>query len=389
MLKSKGMLSKRLRNRSIKNKIQLQNNEIDGENNNKNKIYRNMLIGNNILKEIDSNTLDQTITVKKKLKLRTKKGINTPENNAPPIKFSKAIKTRGILAKKGLNEIREQKDISNKDSTTFRKHLIETSGIPKEIEGENDLNMIDKYKTKVNQEEREKIKDILNYNDNELNSMNYEEALKNDHRTFFPFYFALLKSKHMIFAIFEKKDYNSRIIKIYLCFVNFASCYAINGLFFDDDTMHKIYEDKGKYNLLAQLPQIIYSTIIGSFLDNLFKFLALSEDDIIGLKQEKEINTLVQKKEKVSKALHIKFIIFFILSFLLLVLFWYYTSCFCAVYKNTQYHVLTDTLISFATSMGTPLGINLITAIFRIPALKKKSKSNKVMYTLSKIVQFF
>ena len=389
MLKSKGMLSKRLRNRSIKNKIQLQNNEIDGENNNKNKIYRNMLIGNHIYKELDSNTLGQTITVKKELKLKTKKGIYTPENNAPPIKFQKAIKTRGILTRKRLNEMREQKDISNKDSTTIRKHLIETSGIPKEIEGENDLNMIDKYKTKVNQEEREKIKDILNYNDKELNSMNYEEALKNDHRTFLIFYFALLKSKHMIFAIFEKKDYNSRIIKIYLCFFNFASCYAINGLFFDDDTMHKIYEDKGKYNLLAQLPQIIYSSIIGYFLDNLLNFLALSEDDIIGIKQEKEINTLVQKKEKVSKTLHIKFIIFFILSFLLLVLFWYYTSCFCAVYKNTQYHLLTDTLISFATSMGTPLGINLITAIFRIPALKKKSKSNKVMYILSKIVQFF
>ena len=249
--------------------------------------------------------------------------------------------------------------------------------------------MIDKYKGRVNQEEKEKIKEVLKYNDNELNAMNYQEALKNDHRTFFVFYFALLKSKHVILAIFEKKDYNSRIIKIFLCFFNFASCYAINGLFFDDDTMHKIYEDKGKYNLLAQLPQIIYSSIIGYFLDNLLNFLALSEDDIIGIKQEKEIDTLGKKKEKTSKTLHAKFIIFFILSFLLLILFWYYTSCFCAVYKNTQFHLLKDTLISFATSMGTPFGIYLIPAIFRIPALKKKSKSNQVMYVLSKIVQFF
>ena len=319
------------------------------------------------------------------------KRINLPKNNAPPIKFQKEIKTKGIIGEKGIGgikEIIEQKDI-NKDSTTLRKQLIETSGIPKETEGNKDLNMIDKYKGGNNQEEKEKIKDVLKYNDNELNAMNYQEALKNDHRTFFVFYFALLKSKHVILAIFEKKDYNSRIIKIFLCFFNFASCYAINGLFFDDDTMHKIYEDKGKYNLLSQLPQIIYSSIIGYFLDNLLNFLALSEDDIIGIKQEKEIDTLGKKKEKTSKTLHAKFIIFFILSFLLLILFWYYTSCFCAVYKNTQFHLLKDTLVSFATSMGTPFGIYLIPAIFRIPALKKKSKSNQVMYVLSKIVQFF
>ena len=392
MLKSKGMLSKRLRNRTIKNKldkIQLQNNnELKEENDNKKKIYRNMLIGNNIYNEIESNEIGKTITIKKKLKLKMTKRINLPKNNAPPIKFQKVIKTKGILGEKGIDEIIEQKN-SNKDSTTLRKQLIETSGIPKETEGNKDLNMIEKYKGRVNQEEKEKIKDVLKYNDNELNAMNYQEALKNDHRTFFVFYFALLKSKHVILAIFEKKDYNSRIIKIFLCFFNFASCYAINGLFFDDDTMHKIYEDKGKYNLLAQLPQIIYSSIIGYFLDNLLNFLALSEDDIIGIKQEKEIDTLGKKKEKTSKTLHAKFIIFFILSFLLLILFWYYTSCFCAVYKNTQFHLLKDTLISFATSMGTPFGIYLIPAIFRIPALKKKSKSNHVMYVLSKIVQFF
>ena len=123
------------------------------------------------------------------------KRINLPKNNAPPIKFQKAIKTKGILGEKGIDEIIEQKN-SNKDSTTLRKQLIETSGIPKETEGNKDLNMIDKYKGRVNQEEKEKIKDVLKYNDNELNAMNYQEALKNDHRTFFVFYFALLKSKH-------------------------------------------------------------------------------------------------------------------------------------------------------------------------------------------------
>ena len=65
------MLSKRLRNRTIKNKldkIQLQNNnELKEENDNKKKIYRNMLIGNNIYNEIESNEIGKTITIKKKI----------------------------------------------------------------------------------------------------------------------------------------------------------------------------------------------------------------------------------------------------------------------------------------------------------------------------------
>ena len=219
--------------------------------------------------------------------------------------------------------------------------------------------------------------------------MDYKEALKHDHRSFFQFYFALLKAKHLLITLIETRDYNSRIIKIYLIFFNFASCYAINALFFDDDTMHKIYEDKGNYNILAQLPQIIYSTIISYFFDGLLNFLALSEDDIINLKQEKEMENISTKKNDVFRTLHIKFIIFFILSFLLLLLFWYYTTCFCAVYKNTQYHLLKDTLISFATSMGTPFAICFFPSIFRTIALKSKSKSHQFLYGLNKFIQFF
>ncbi len=52
--------------------------------------------------------------------------------------------------------------------------------------------------------------------------------------------------------------------------------------------MHKIYKDKGKYNILYQIPQIIYSTIISRFIDALIRTLALSQDNIVELKREKE-----------------------------------------------------------------------------------------------------
>ena len=59
--------------------------------------------------------------------------------------------------------------------------------------------------------------------------------------------------------------------------------------------MHKIYEDKGKFNFLYQLPQIIYSSIICRIIDTIIKSFGLSQDNIVELKQEKEKNATENK----------------------------------------------------------------------------------------------
>ena len=69
-----------------------------------------------------------------------------------------------------------------------------------------------------------------------------------------------------------------------------------------------------------------------------------------------------------------------------MIIFWYYLSAFCAVYKNTSKILITDTLISFGISMIYPFGINLIPGIFRIHALKDKRKSKNCIYTFSIII---
>jgi hypothetical protein len=98
-----------------------------------------------------------------------------------------------------------------------------------------------------------------NYNDYEMNSFDYKEALKIDNRTFFQYYLSLLKRKIIIlFTFFVSNDYNSRSIKICLLFFSFALEYGINTLFFNDTTMHKIYLDEGKYDFIYQIPFIIY-----------------------------------------------------------------------------------------------------------------------------------
>ena len=228
---------------------------------------------------------------------------------------------------------------------------------------------------------------ILSMNDQELNSLDYKNALFYDKRTYFQYYWSLLKKKHMIFfAFIPSNDYNLQYLKISLLLLSFSLSLNINGFFFSDKTMHKIYEDEGVVNYLYQLAQIIYSTIISSVISIVLKKLSLIEDTLLKIKKKKKSNKAIEMLREAHKCIKIQFVIFFVLSFLLLFFFWYFISCFCGVYINTQMILINDTLISYGLSMVYPFGLNLLPGLFRIPALRSKKKDKECMYKISQYI---
>ena len=226
--------------------------------------------------------------------------------------------------------------------------------------------------------------------DEEINGFSYDLAIKYDKRTYCQYYISLLKTQHnLICALFNNNDYNSRIIKIDLFLIGFTIEYTVNGLFYSDDTMHKIYESKGQFDYETQIPIIVYSTLISYILNFPLNFFALSNDSIINLKQDKNKNNIQNAAKKLVKILTIKFIFYFIISFLFLAFFWYYLSMFGVIYKNTQIHLLKDILMSFGLSLCFPFVIYLLPGIFRIPALSNKKNKRKCLYNFSKVLQAF
>ena len=224
-------------------------------------------------------------------------------------------------------------------------------------------------------------------NDQELNTLEYEIAILIDKRTYFQYYWSLLKKKHLIFFTFlPSNDYNLMTIKICLFLLSFSLYFTINGFFFSDETMHKIHEDNGNFNFLIQIPQILYSTVISAVINMILKLLSLSEKNILTIKQEEDVNKTKIKSKIIKRCLIIKFIIFFILNCLLLLFFWYFISCFCGVYRNTQIILIKDTLVSFGISMLYPFGLNLLPGLLRIPALRAEKKDKKGLYKISTII---
>ena len=343
-----------------------------------NKISELKLNKNNIIEEkqekdlIDENNINNEEMSKPKKDDLIEENPKEKKLSSPPIK----------PGNKKLSQKEKNLDKSNFPTSRNNSHSSNKKGL--------NLNTINSKSIKsfedLTNKEKERLKLIMKHNDSELNVLEYKNALKYDDRNYFQYYFSLLKTKHLVIKIISKEDYNSQVIKAFLAFFNFSLGFTVNTLFFSDDTMHKILEDEGEFNFIYQLPQIIYSTIISIIFDSILTFLALSEENVLSVKHEKVLRNVARKAKDTIRALQIKFINFFILSFIFFMGFWYYVTCFCAVYKNTQYHLIKDTLISFGTSLLTPLGISLIPGIFRLPGLKGKKE---FLYLLSKIIQLF
>ena len=165
-------------------------------------------------------------------------------------------------------------------------------------------------------------KNYQNLNISELNYLQYQEALLIDKRNYFQYYGSLIRKRHpIIFTFVPIDNYNLISLKISLFLLSLSSFFVINAFFFSDKTMHKIYVDNGYSNILVHLPEIIYSSFISAAIDTILKLLCLSENKILSLKEIKKIKE-TQKRIKDAKAyLRIKFIFFFLVSFLLNIFF--------------------------------------------------------------------
>ena len=315
--------------------------------------------GNNIIK---NNNIIETEIIDKKFNLNL--NMNYSDKKKKNIKFKRpSLPNFSIInSKEGIMPVINKKELKLEANSDNSNEII------------------------INNNDDIIINNNIKFIDYELNDMSYEDALKNDKRIYFNYYFSLLKIKHLLlFSFFTYNDYNSSIIKIILFLFSFTLYYTINALFFNDSTMHKIYKDDGIYNFAYQINIIIYSSIISLIITAIIKFLSLSEKNILKIKNEKNIKNLDNIAKNELNCLKKKFILFFIICFLFLSLFWYYLGCFGAVYKNTQIHLIKDTLISFGLTLIYPLFLNLLPGIVRIPSLK--SKGRKCMYKLSKIIQ--
>jgi len=327
-------------------------------------------------KEIKENTISDGT---KKLNLENKKiKISSPIKKKTKKQYSSSL----IINKESKDNTRNKKSLSSRIEVLNKKNKLKLSN-----------KKVDIYKKKKktfsfsSKEEKKKLNNKEEFEELELNNLDYILAIKSDKRTFSQYYWSLLKKKQLILFVFlPVDDYNLLSLKISLFLLSFSLYFTINGFFFNDDTMHKIYIENGAFNFIYQLPATLFSTIISALINLLLKALAITEKKFYEIKKEKDKKIAIGKSKVVDNLIKKKIIIFFVISLILMLFLWYFISCFCSIYHNTQIILIKDTLITFSLSMLYPFGLNLLPALLRISALKAEKKDKEILYKISKIV---
>ena len=82
-------------------------------------------------------------------------------------------------------------------------------------------------------------------------------------------------------------------------------------MFYSDKTMHKIYKDEGTFDIIYQIPQMLYSSLLSLLFTNLIGNFGLYEDNILDVrKRKKSKEDLNQIIYDVSRVIKIKVILF-------------------------------------------------------------------------------
>ena len=319
------------------------------------------------------------------------KNVRIVDNN--PKKANKNIKK--VKTFKNKNTIPPKKNKLAFDSNINLKNRYNTSNKTKKNtkiinNSQNKTLFKENTETKKNNNKSVKVEDKPDKNnDYELNSLAYKEAIKYDKRKCCDYYLSQLKNKQLfLFTFCSFNDYNSGIIKKFIFFLSFALHYAISALFFNDDMMHQIYLDEGKYNISYQLPNILISAASSTvILRIMLEIFILTERNVLQVKHQSTKNQAEKMKLQALKCIKIKFAFFFLINFILLSLFWFYLTCLNGTYENTQLYLIESTLIAFAFSFGYPFIWNIFPSALRICSLSGRNPNKGCLFYFSKFLQ--
>jgi hypothetical protein len=320
--------------------------------------------------------------------------------NYPPKRNVKNKSMKNDINIHNKNLISENIDLIVESKSTKPKSKKRVHQLQKPSEKElinkdtkSEATRIRKKKFDINKDKDKSLDKDKNFDDFELNNLEYVEACEYDRRTFLRTYWSVLKREHSVILTFVAwNDYNIFYVKIERFLILFCTDMTMNGLFFVHESMHKKYTNGDDFTFVQKIPQLLFTLIVAHVLEVLLCFLGMTDTHVY------EIKSLPKNEENKEKIMQIldkirrKLISFFIITFLFFLFYWYFISAFCAVYQNTQKIFLRDSLISFLTSLIDPFIIYGITTILRKISLSvccRKVCGCGCVYKLSDIIPIF
>ena len=208
--------------------------------------------------------------------------------------------------------------------------------------------------------------------------LDFDEALTEDKRKFCEMYKDMLLSRHIFLSnIFEEDKYKPRTLRfiIYLLMLNLY--FVINALFFSESYISELYREEKEEKFFSFIPRsikrIIYAFLVSSIINFLFDFIIISGNKIKNiLNKKKDFSPVIIKGEigKILFNIEKSVIIFFIINYFIMLVSWYYISCFNNVYSNTKIEWLKSSIFIIIIMQLLPFLYSLIFSLLRFISLR-------------------
>ena len=227
-----------------------------------------------------------------------------------------------------INDIFSSKRDLNNKSKYHKKSILN-----------NNKKILTTLKPKYNVSKKE-LKKFLEKSPNE---MDYDEALKDDKRTFIEMYKENLLDNHLLLnSIFEEDKYKPSSIKMIIYALRIDLYFVINGLFYSESYIDELFNSEEEDNFWSFVPRsierIVYTSIIGGVIDFFVDLIIVSGDKIKKKLIAHKRNESITKGEisNISFRVVHSITIFIIISFITMLFSFYYISCFNYAYSNTK-----------------------------------------------------
>ena len=233
------------------------------------------------------------------------------------------------------------------------------------------------YSEKKNTNPNKNVKDYIHpyeemdYDDDDLDELDYDEALIYDKRTFCDLFCNELKERQLIANTFCVKDKLKPFSIKLIVFIFNISCYlVINGFLFSEEYVMKILRRTSKgfyYFIVDSTKRIVYSSVIGIIINIIVGILFRADKSIRKVQSKYKDNPIILHGEivKIYKSTKNLYIIFTIFNCFAMAVFIFYLFCFCGVYRNCQADWFEGCFIVIFLMNILPVFVSLLLAFLR------------------------
>jgi hypothetical protein len=177
-----------------------------------------------------------------------------------------------------------------------------------------------------------------------IDDMEFDDAIVFDKRKYCEHLVPNLIEDQIFTNTFIAEDpLKPRTIKIMVFVLNIMLYFVVNGLFFNDEVIGKLYNmDEEKENFFSYLPRsidnIIYTALVSIIIAMITDFFFIEEKKVKGIFRREKDDKFVLKQQIIEmiKELKKRYIAFIITVFIILIISFIYLLCFNYVYPYTQ-----------------------------------------------------